>query len=99
MIRNIKTAPLFRSVLLPLLMNSLIIAVLSSLIATVLGTMASLGINAMGKKLRSAVMMVTNIPLTNPEIVTGVSLALLFAFVGNIMKMNNLWLKLFQLSN
>lgn len=81
---------LFRDgVLLPLLLNSLIIALLSSVIATVLGTMASLGINAMGKKMRSAVMMVTNIPLTNPEIVTGVSLALLFAFVGNMMKMNN----------
>jgi len=81
---------LFRDgVLLPLLINSLIIALLSSLIATVLGTMAALGINALGKKMRSVVMMVTNIPLTNPEIVTGVSLALLFAFAGNMMKMNN----------
>ncbi len=33
---------------------------------------------------------VTNIPLTNPEIVTGVSLALLFAFVGTMMKINNI---------
>ena len=33
---------------------------------------------------------VTNIPLTNPEIVTGVSLALLFAFVGTVMKINNI---------
>lgn len=82
---------LFRDgVLLPLLANSIIVAVLSSLIATVLGTMAALGIHAMGKKLRSATMAVTNIPMTNPEIVTGVSLALLFAFVGQMMKFNSI---------
>jgi len=82
---------LFRdSVLLPLLANSLIVAVISSLIATVLGTMAALGIHAMGKKMRSMTMAVTNIPMTNPEIVTGVSLALLFAFVGVMLKINNI---------
>ena len=72
---------LFRdNVLLPLLLNSLIVAVLSSLIATVLGTMAALGIHSMSPRLRGVTMAVTNIPMTNPEIVTGVSLALLFAF-------------------
>jgi spermidine/putrescine transport system permease protein len=82
---------LFRDgVLLPLLANSLIVAVISSLIATVLGTMAALGIHAMGKKMRSMTMAVTNIPMTNPEIVTGVSLALLFAFVGVMLKINNI---------
>jgi len=84
-------AELFRDgSLISLLINSLIIAVISSLAATVLGTMASLGIHAMGKRQRKLVMMVTNIPMTNPEIVTGVSLALLFAFVGNMMKVNNI---------
>lgn len=82
---------LFRdSVLLPLLLNSVIVAVLSSLFATILGTAASLGIHAMGPRLRSFTMGVTNIPLTNPEIVTGVSLALLFAFVGTMMKINDI---------
>jgi spermidine/putrescine transport system permease protein len=81
---------LFRDhVLLPLLANSLILAVLSSLIATMLGTMAALGIHSMRRRLRSLVMSVTNIPLTNPEIVTGVSLALLFAFAGQMMKIHN----------
>ena len=81
---------LFRDgVLLPLLANSLIIAVASSLIATVLGTMAALGIRAMGDKMRRFTMSVTNIPMTNPEIVTGVSLALLFAFVGQMLKLNS----------
>ncbi len=83
-------AELFRdSVLLPLLANSLILAVLSSLIATALGTMAALGIFRMRRNLRRVVMSVTNIPLTNPEIVTGVSLALLFAFIGQLMKISN----------
>ncbi len=81
---------LFRDgVLLPLLMNSVIVAVISSAIATVLGTAAALGINAMGKRMRSFTMGVTNIPLTNPEIVTGVSLALLFAFFGQMLKLKS----------
>lgn len=82
---------LFRDgVLLPLLGNSLIVAVLSSLSATLLGTMAALGIHAMGKQLRQLTLAVTNIPLTNPEIVTGVSLALLFAFIGQTLKINSI---------
>lgn len=76
--------------LLMLLRNSLIIAVLSSLIATVLGTAAALGIFRMRGKLRSAVMTVTNIPMTNPEIVTGVSMALLFAFLGMMLRINSI---------
>lgn len=81
---------LFRDgVLLPLLANSLILAVLSSIIATGLGTMACLGIHSMGKRQRNATMWLTNIPMTNPEIVTGVSMALLFAFIGTVLKMNN----------
>ena len=82
---------LFRDgVLLPLLLNSVIIAVLASVIATILGTAAAIGIQSMGKRMRSFAMGVTNIPLTNPDIVTGVSLALLFAFVGTMLKINNI---------
>ena len=83
-------AELFRDgTLLKLLRNSLFIAVLSSLIATVLGTVAALGIHNMRGKLRSAVMTLTNIPMTNPEIVTGVSLALLFGFTGRILRIQS----------
>ena len=63
---------------------------LSSLIATVLGTVAALGIHNMRGKLRSAVMTLTNIPMTNPEIVTGVSLALLFAFTGTMLRIHSI---------
>ncbi|MEA4947693.1 MAG: ABC transporter permease [Oscillospiraceae bacterium] len=81
---------LFRDgVLLPLLLNSVIVAVISSMLATILGTMASLGIHAMGPRMKRTVMGITNIPLTNPEIVTGVSMALLFAFIGTLLKISN----------
>ena len=84
-------AELFRDgTLLTLLRNSLFIAVLSSLIATVLGTVAALGIHKMRGKMRSAVMTLTNIPMTNPEIVTGVSLALLFAFAGSLLRIKSI---------
>lgn len=76
--------------LLTLLGNSVLIAILSSFIATVLGTMAAVGLHNARGRLRSAVMTLTNIPMTNPDIVTGVSLALLFAFVGVVMKINSI---------
>ena len=68
--------------LLELLRNSLIVSVLASLIATAFGTVAAIGINGLNPKLRKAAMSLTNIPMTNPDIVTGVSLSLLFVFVG-----------------
>ena len=61
--------------LLPLLGNSFLIAIVAAVISTVLGTMVA--------------MTLTNIPMTNPDIVTGVSLALLFAFVGTVLKKNH----------
>ena len=76
--------------LLRLLGNSILIAVLSSVLATILGPSAALGIHAMRGRMRRLVMSVTNIPLTNPEIVTGVSLALLFAFTGTLLKINSI---------
>ena len=68
--------------LLELLRNSLIVSVLASLIATAFGTVAAIGINGLNPRLRKAAMSLTNIPMTNPDIVTGVSLSLLFVFVG-----------------
>lgn len=83
-------AELFRDdTLLALLGNSILISVLSSLVATVLGTAAAVGLHNARGRLRSAVMTLTNIPMTNPDIVTGVSLALLFAFAGTMMKRND----------
>ena len=71
--------------LLKLLGNSLLVSILASLIATVFGTISAVGINALNPKMRQAAMTLTNIPMTNPDIVTGVSLGLLFVFVGTKM--------------
>ena len=68
--------------LLKLLGNSILISVLASGIATAFGTVAAVGIYGLKPKLRKLVMSLTNIPMTNPDIVTGVSLSLLFVFVG-----------------
>lgn len=77
---------LLHSELLGLLGNTLILAVLASVLSTLLGTMAAVGINRMKGKLRSLVMTVTNIPMVHPEIVTGISLALLFTFFGTLIR-------------
>ena len=77
---------LFRdSDLLALLGNSLIISILASTIATIFGTVAAVGIQSLSPKMRKTVMRLTDIPMTNPEIVTGISLSLLFVFIGTKM--------------
>ncbi len=74
---------LFRdSDLLSLLGNSILIALLSTGISVVFGTLAAVGIYRLKPRMRRLVMSMTNIPMTNPDIVTGVSLSLLFVFVG-----------------
>ncbi len=79
-------AELFRDEdLLRLLGNSVLIALLSTGISVAFGTVAAVGIHSLKPKMRKVVMSLTNIPMTNPDIVTGVSLSLLFVFVGSGM--------------
>ena len=66
------------------LVNTLTIALLASFFATILGTMAAIGINNFRGKKRAVIQNVSNIPIISPDIVMGVSLMLLFAFLGNI---------------
>lgn len=61
---------------------TLLIAFLSAIIATMIGTVASLGIAAMKKRPKTIVMGITNIPMLNADIVTGISLMLLFISFG-----------------
>lgn len=69
---------------------TLIIAVLSALISTVIGTLAAYGIHHMRRKwVKGAVMGMTNIPMMNPDIVTGISMLLLFAFVQTMLGMKS----------
>ncbi len=56
------------------------IALLAAFFATILGTLAAIGINAMQKRPQSVMMTMTNIPMTMPDIVTAISLMLLFIF-------------------
>ncbi len=70
------------------LRNTLILAVLSALLATVIGTAAAEGIYKMrGKLLKSAVNSVTNIPMMNPDIVTGMSMMLFFAAIMGTLRL------------
>lgn len=66
------------------LYNSLLVALIASLVATVLGTMAAIGIYNFNGGYRTVVQTVSNIPIINPEIVTGVSLMLLFTMAGTL---------------
>ena len=81
--------------LLALLGNSLLISTLATAIATAFGTFAAVGIYNLKPKMRKAVLSLTNIPMTNPDIVTGISLSLLFVFIGTGMLGNkqslNFW--------
>ncbi len=67
------------------LYNTLIVAVLASLVATILGTLAAIGIFNFKGGFRNVVQNVSNIPIINPEIVTGVSLMLLFTMAGTLL--------------
>ncbi len=68
------------------LKNTLILAITSAVVATLIGTAASLGLHRMRSKfLRGAITSVTNIPMMNPDIVTGISMMLLFVFVGTLI--------------
>lgn len=60
------------------LYNTLVIALLSAVISTVIGTAAAIGMDSMKAKARTIFMGITNIPILNSEIVTGISLMLLF---------------------
>lgn len=60
------------------LRNSLLLTTSAALIAAVLGTLACVGITAMGKRMQGVYMNVTNIPLLNADIVTGIAIMLFF---------------------
>ena len=78
---------LFRSrTIMNALGNTLLVAVLASLLATVLGTTAAIGINNFRGKKRAIIQNISNLPIISPDIVMGVSLMLLFSFLGVIFR-------------
>lgn len=68
-------------VIIKSLVNTFVVALVASLVATLIGTAAAIGINSMNRFFRSSIMTMTYLPIINPEIVTGVSLMLLFSFL------------------
>ena len=72
------------------LKNSLILAVVSSVLATIIATFAALGLHYMkSRAAKTSISSITNIPMMNPDIVTGVSMMLLFVALATIFKANN----------
>lgn len=63
------------------IVNSFTVAIISTAISTFTGTAIAIGINASTKKEASKVLVLSNIPIVNPDIVTGLSLMIVFSFV------------------
>jgi len=62
--------------------NTIGVAVLATAIATVFGTLSAIGINALDKRRRIRMIVLNNVPVVNPDIVTGISLMIVFSLVG-----------------
>lgn len=70
------------------LRNTLILALCAAILSTIMGTAAAVGMNKLRSKYMKATMnTVTNLPMVNPEIITGISLMLMFVFAGRLMGM------------
>ncbi|MBQ9902399.1 MAG: ABC transporter permease [Clostridia bacterium] len=73
---------LFRDhMILEALWTSIEVAVIAAIVSTVIGTAAAVGLKKMNKGLRSVMLTLNNIPMVNPDIVTGISMMLLFVAV------------------
>ena len=70
------------------LRNTLILALCAAILSTIMGTAAAVGMNKLRSKyMKAAMNTVTNLPMVNPEIITGISLRLMFVFAGRLMGM------------
>lgn len=70
------------------LTTTLILAFLSAIIATIIGTLAAIGINSMRKSIKTVLLNITNIPMLNADIVTGISFMLLFIGLRDFLGMS-----------
>lgn len=66
------------------LVLSLIIAVVSAFVSTIIGTATAVGLQHANKKLKSVMLTLNNVPMVNPEIVTGISFMLLFCALAKL---------------
>lgn len=77
------------------LKNTLVLALCASLLSTLMGTAAAVGINKLRSRwMKAALNTATNIPMVNPDIITGISLMLMFVFAGRLLGLRtslNFW--------
>lgn len=70
--------------------NTLVLAASATVISTIMGTAAAWGIDRLRSRwYRGVINTVTDIPMTNPDIITGISLMLMFVFVGRFFGARN----------
>ena len=67
------------------LLLTLEIALITGIAATIIGTAAAIGINSMKKRSRSVVLSVSQLPMVNPDLVTGITFMMLFVFVNSML--------------
>ncbi len=64
------------------IINTVVIALVSATISTILGSLAAIGIYNMRSSTRRAINFVNSVPIINPDIITGISIFLLYVFCG-----------------
>ena len=74
------------------LRTTLLVSALATAVATVVGTVAAIGFSSMKRRPRNACLTVNSIPMTNADIITGVSMMLLFVFAGQALADFSGWL-------
>ena len=72
--------------ILSALESTLIIAIIASITATIIGTLAAIGIHRMRGFKKQALLNINNLPVLNPDIVTGISLMSLFLIAGSLFR-------------
>lgn len=65
-------------IIISALVNTIAVALIAAVISVILGTLAAIGIDAMNRRLKNLILNVSYLPVINPDIITGVSLMLLF---------------------
>ncbi len=83
--QGVRVQLLHHDAIIDAFITTLSVAVLAALISTVFGTLAAIGFFSMKRRPRSICMSINNIPMTNAEIITGVSLMLLFVFSTQLL--------------
>jgi len=70
------------STIMDALWVTLSVAAISAVVATVIGTFAAIGIHSMKKRRKAVVENISQLPMVNPDLVTGISFMMLFALLG-----------------